>query len=404
MTLKSITKKKYRKYIIILLLVFIASAAVGAYLGNALIHNKDTDQYKDKLLVTNDKSIIMIMGVDKRKDDVGRSDTLMISTVDPTNNQTYLLSIPRDTRVKIDGYGFDKINAAYAYGGRKLTQATVEELLNTKIDHYIIVNIEGFTKIIDAIGGIDINVEKRMYYHDPYDDNGGLLIDLKPGMQHMDGRTAITYVRYRDEEGDIGRIRRQQKFMKAVMDKLLSPSIIPRIPSIISAVSDSIETDMSIPEMLSFFATVKSAKDNGLKTAMVPGKPMYIGGISYWVPDIKDTRQMMAHFLGIDNFSPYINDSIEEDSSEYEQSIPEEAVEISADEHIKQQLEEDKREFSNAAKEIEDTPSRQDEADDSTTSDKPSSKASSDTKKQATIPSKDGDDATPPAPTDEPGR
>ena len=85
-----------------------------------------------------------------------------------------------------------------------------------------------------------------MYYEDPWDDDGGLYSDLQPGMQHMEGKTAITYVRYRDEEGDIGRIKRQQNFMKAVMDKLVSPTIIPKLPAIVSAVSDSVETDMSV--------------------------------------------------------------------------------------------------------------------------------------------------------------
>lgn len=169
----------------------------------------------------------MIMGVDERDDDVGRSDTLMVATLDPKKDHAALMSIPRDTRVKIKGHGWDKINAAYAYGsakggpeaGEKLTQRTVEDFLGVNMDHYVVINIQAFQKIIDAIGGIDIDVEKRMYYEDPWDDDGGLIIDLQPGMQHMDGKTAVTYVRYRDEEGDIGRIKRQQKFMKACMDK-----------------------------------------------------------------------------------------------------------------------------------------------------------------------------------------
>ena len=103
------------------------------------------------------------MGVDVREDDVGRSDTLMVATVDPHTDQTTLLSIPRDTRVRIYGYGFDKINAAYAYGGEPLTEKTVENLLGIDIDHYVMINVRSFVKIIDAIGGVDIYVPKRMY-------------------------------------------------------------------------------------------------------------------------------------------------------------------------------------------------------------------------------------------------
>lgn len=335
-------KHKYGKYILVLLIVFILSGMVGAFFANALIDNKPEISDNQKgLLVSKDKATVMIMGVDERVDDVGRSDTLMVATLDPEKNQASLLSVPRDTRVKIDGYGFDKINAAYAYGGRKLTQKTVENLLNTKIDHYIKININGFTKIIDALGGIDIDVEKRMYYEDPWDDNGGLYIDLQPGMQHMDGKTAITYVRYRDEEGDIGRIKRQQNFMKAVMDKLVSPTIIPKLPSIVSAVSESIETDMSISEILSFLGTLQEAKDNGLKSDMVPGKPLYIEGISYWIPDISKTRQILANSLGV-KMDKSITTSTHEDNLEYEKSIPDDAVEVTESERIKRDIEQDR--------------------------------------------------------------
>lgn len=338
-------KSSYVKYILILVVVFILSGMVGAFFANALVDNKPDYNEDDKkgMLVAKDKATVMIMGVDERADDVGRSDTLMIATLDPDKNQAALLSVPRDTRVKIKGHGFDKINAAYAYGGRKLTQETIESLLNTHIDHYIKINVHGFTKIIDALGGIDIDVEKRMYYEDPWDDDGGLYIDLQPGMQHMDGKTAITYVRYRDEEGDIGRIKRQQNFMKAVMDKLVSPTIIPKLPAIVSAVSDSVETDMSVSEILSFLGTLQDAKDNGLKSEMLPGKPVYIEGISYWVPDISKTRKILANTLGI-KIDQSITTSIHEDNIEYEESIPDNAVEVTEKERIKREIAQEREE------------------------------------------------------------
>lgn len=337
-------KNRYIKYILVLIVVFVLSGMVGAFFANALVDNKpDYDDDKKGMLVAKDKATVMIMGVDEREDDVGRSDTLMIATLDPEKNQAAILSVPRDTRVKIRGYGFDKINAAYAYGGRKLTQETIENLLNTHIDHYIKINVHGFTKIIDALGGIDIDVEKRMYYEDPWDDDGGLYIDLQPGMQHMDGKTAITYVRYRDEEGDIGRIKRQQNFMKAVMDKLVSPTIIPKLPSIVSAVSDSVETDMSVSELLSFLGTLQEAKDNGLKSDMVPGKPVYIEGVSYWIPDISKTRQILANTLGI-KIDNTITTSIHEDNMEYQESIPKNAVEVTQEERIKREIAQEREE------------------------------------------------------------
>ena len=182
-----------------------------------------------------------------------------------------------------------------------------------------------------------------MYYEDPWDDDGGLYIDLQPGMQHMDGKTAVTYVRYRDEEGDIGRIRRQQKFMKAVMDKLVSPTIIPRLPSIVSAMYDAVETDMSISELLSFLGTLQEAKNNGLKSEMLPGKPVYIDEISYWIPDISKIRQILANTLGI-KMNNALTNSIEDDEQEYRESMPKNAVEIPESQHIKNEIERERNE------------------------------------------------------------
>ena len=299
------------------------------FASSSLFDEKPKDK-QAKMLTAHDKATIMIMGVDEREDDVGRSDTLMIATVDPKKNQAALLSVPRDTRVKVKGHGYDKINAAYAYGGERLTQDTVENLLGVQMDHYVIINTKAFQRIIDAIGGVDINVEKRMYYEDPWDDDGGLVIDLYPGKQHMDGKTAITYVRYRDTEGDIGRIKRQQNFMKAVMDKVTSPSIITKLPAIIKEVAGSVKTDLSIRQLLEFAGTLKESQRNGLKTEMVPGKPMYISGISYWIPDISDLRMAVAGTLDVP-VSSSLRAQMQQEEDEYMSTIPSGATEIPAD-------------------------------------------------------------------------
>ena len=174
-------KKSKRNFlpIIFLILCFAASAMAGAmFASSSLFDDKEPVKKfigrdkEEELIKAKDKAIVLIMGVDKREDDVGRSDTLMIATIDPRLDQATLLSIPRDTRVKIRGRGYDKINAAYAYGGVRLTESTVENFLGIDIDHYIQIDTSSFVKIIDAIGGVDIDVEKRMFYEDPWDDNG----------------------------------------------------------------------------------------------------------------------------------------------------------------------------------------------------------------------------------------
>ncbi|MGM9582021.1 MAG: LCP family protein [Anaerovibrio sp.] len=323
--------------IVLLILAFIVAAVAGALFASSSLFEEKPVAKKTEMMTPGDKTIVMLMGVDEREGDVGRSDTLMIATLDPKKKKAAILSIPRDTRVKIPGHGFDKINAAYAYGGHKLTQSTVENLLGVEMEHYVLINVNAFTKIIDAIGGVDINVEKRMYYEDPWDDNGGLVINLYPGQQHMDGRTAITYVRYRDEEGDIGRIARQQKFMQAVMDKLTSPAIIPRIPAIIGEVVDCINTDLSVKQMIEFMSALKDAQTKGLQTEMLPGKPMYIGGISYWLPDLSKLRTTIANTLDV-QISSSLRSATEREMLEYENSIPDDAQEIPMNETTRHQL------------------------------------------------------------------
>lgn len=243
------------------------------------------------------KKNIVVMGCDVRKGDAGRSDTLFVVMMDPDKKGASLLSIPRDTRVQIRGHGWDKINAAFAYGGAKLTRDTVQELLGIRLDNYVEVDFQGFKDLVDVIGGVDINVEKRMYYYDPYAD---FRIDLRPGLQHMDGKTAIQYVRYRDEEGDIGRIRRQQKFILAIYKQIVSKDIIARIPGVAKQIMSMIKTDLSLKEMADLGRALHGMMERGgLKMAMVPGRPGYIDGISYWVPDIPKMREEMAQMQDV---------------------------------------------------------------------------------------------------------
>ena len=136
------------------ILIFVLAALAGVFFAQSSLLDRNKETPKDELLTAKDKATIMIMGVDERSDDVGRSDTLMVATIDPQKNEASLLSIPRDTRVAIPKNGYDKINAAYAYGGEKLTQRTVEDFLGIRMDHYVIINTHAFQKIIDAIGGI----------------------------------------------------------------------------------------------------------------------------------------------------------------------------------------------------------------------------------------------------------
>ncbi|MDD4601391.1 Transcriptional regulator LytR [bioreactor metagenome] len=316
------SRKRRTFTILLILLAFLAVTAASYFLFSSALDKNTTPRKGAALITAQDKVNILVMGVDQRDGDVGRSDTMFVVTVDTKTKSVSMLSIPRDTRVRIPGNGWDKINHAYAEGGHKLTQQAVEGLMGIPIDYYVKINFNGFQKIVDAVGGVDIDVEKRMYYEDPYDGDG-LVINLKPGVQHMDGETAIQYVRYRDAEGDIGRIQRQQKFIKAMFNEVASPSVITKIPALIREVGATIETDLSTSEMVNFAQILNDAYKKGLKTDMVPGKPAYINEVSYWLPDLMALRNHMANTLDVKMDDKYVTASRRE-ASEYETSIPKE--------------------------------------------------------------------------------
>ena len=315
---RNLTRVYILAAVLLVLVVGVVAAGFGGSRQTAVDVDIDTESGIQK---SDDYLHIMVMGVDRRSDDVGRSDTLMAVTVNREAGSAQILSLPRDTRVQIEGNGFDKINHAYAYGGHELTKKTVEKLLGVPMDYYVLVDIQAFERIIDALDGVDINVEKRMYYEDPWDDDGGLVIDLYPGMQHMDGKKAIQYVRFRDGEGDIGRIARQQHFMQAVMEKLLSPAVLPKLPKMMEEIRSAVETDMPLKEMVSLAQLLPSIREHGMTSEMVPGSPAYLEDISYWLPDIMQLRKMVASQMGMELENSGM-ESAQALVKEYESSLP----------------------------------------------------------------------------------
>lgn len=313
--------------LITVVLVAVVTAAAVFFFG-FLKNGKDGKRLGLDDLLTG-RTNIVVMGVDERDSDQGRSDTLMVVMLDPKTDQVTVLSIPRDTRVRIPGKGWDKINHAFAFGGYKLTQETVEDFLGVRIHHYVVIDFKGFKSIVDAVDGIDIDVEKRMYYEDPYDN---LVIDLQPGMQHLTGEQAIHYVRYRDEEGDIGRVKRQQKFIKALYDKVTSPSNIKNMPQLLKVVSGMVKTDMYSSNITSIAATMKKALAQGLNTQSVPGEPEYIDGISYWIPDIEKLRTEIAQIQGGKVTEKYKTNT-QELKAEYKKSLQADSVNVDKEEN-----------------------------------------------------------------------
>ena len=285
--------------------LLIIAASLGVYAG---FRFTDAEMNDEKNLLQDEEGMptirlgmsLVLMGVDERKDDVGRSDTLMFLNF--TRDEVSLLSIPRDTRVYIERRGYEKINAAYSIGGKDLACQTVEDFLGVNVDRYVKIDTHAFPKIIDELGGVDIYVERDMHYEDPWDDDGGLVIDLKQGYQHLDGKSAVEFVRFRDSEGDIGRVRRQQAFMKALAEKITEPETILKLPQILSVAVDAVETDLSLSEMLALAGTLKSAESKGnIQTGVVPGYLQYIEGVSYLVPDAERLGEVVMDNLKINS-------------------------------------------------------------------------------------------------------
>lgn len=275
-------------------------------------------------VVAKNRINILVLGVDERADDVGRSDTSFVVTLDTEAKKITVLSIPRDSRVKIAGHGWDKFNHAFAFGGLPLSKSTAENLLGVSIQYTVTIDFKGFMRMIDALGGITIDVEKRMRYSDPYDDDGGLVIDLYPGVQRLSGKEAIKYVRYRDEEGDIGRVARQQKFLKALLKELASPQTVVRLPELAKEFYGAVKTDMPLSKILKLLPAVQEAASSGLATATVPGAPLWIKEVSYWQPNIAELRLKVAQIQGFTNDESYMKKS-EQLAREYKQAIPADA-------------------------------------------------------------------------------
>lgn len=223
---------------------------------------------------------VLLIGTDVRgRIKVGRADTIIIARLDPLKKRAVLISIPRDTRVKVEGNGFTKINHAYTYGGVPLLIKTIKSFLDIEINHYAEVDFRGFKRIVNALGGVDIYVEKKLVDKESR-------VYIEPGWNHLKGEEALGYVRFRkDSRGDFGRIERQQKFFRAVLDKVTSWPSLWRLPGLVDTVADNLKTDMSAFEMLSYARLFSSIKKKDLVTVSLPGTTRRIGGLSYVVPD-----------------------------------------------------------------------------------------------------------------------
>ncbi len=237
---------------------------------------------------------ILFLGVDARREDPGRSDTTMVVRVDEARRELRLLAVPRDTRALIPGRGLDKVNAAYAYGGPALAVRTISRLLGISIDYYVVLDTGAVPEVVDALGGVNIDVEAPMYYNDPAD---GLHIALAKGPQRLNGDQAAQYLRFRTEpEGDIARVKRQQRFVQELLRHALRPSTLGQLPRLLAIAGRRFSTNIPPGEQLRVAMAVYNARETIL-TRVLPGEARYIEDLSYWIVDPAEARRVARWYL-----------------------------------------------------------------------------------------------------------
>ena len=225
----------------------------------------------------------------------GRTDTIILARFDFDAKTINMLSIPRDTRVRIPGHGRRKINTAHAFGGPELVRRTVEDFLGVHPDDYVVVDFDGFEKAVDLVGGLVLTVDKQL----DYDDNwGNLHIHLKPGSQLLNGDQAIGFVRYRRSndggaDTDFERIARQQEFLQAAKAKLVQPTTILRLPHVLETVTPNMDSSLTYTQILALARFAKDVPRDKIRTETVPGAMN-----RYCVrPDLEATRLLVQEMF-----------------------------------------------------------------------------------------------------------
>lgn len=250
----------------------------------------------------------LLIGTDKEG---LRSDTIMLVSFDDNSNRVNILSIPRDTRVELNGHT-EKINAAFGLGMLEAEEDPdvndedmlideVKKITGMPIHYFITINVDGFVDVIDALGGVDFDVPYDMDYDDPAQD---LHIHLKAGEQHLDGQAAHDFVRFRHNNdnsapgeyvmGDEGRIYWQQKFMEALAEQKLKPEYISKIDDLYSVIKENVRTNLTFTDIMRILNAALDVDLSEMESYQLPGESAYIGGVWYYIYDEEDTSQLVS--------------------------------------------------------------------------------------------------------------
>ncbi|WP_102400123.1 LCP family protein [Haloimpatiens massiliensis] len=317
---KKVVKKKKKSgikkfFVGLLFIALLGVVAFGAYSYYSLYKmgkNMDNKNLKDKVetpkVEKDDPVNILVVGVDigdpklKGANVPKRTDTMMVIHYEPKEKKAHIVSVPRDTKVQINGKT-RKINDAHVLDGMKGAIDSVQDLLGIDINYYVKLDYEGFRKVIDAIGGIDMPIKYNMNYDDP---SQNLSIHFQKGtVAHLDGKKAEEFFRWRKNnngtglaEGDIGRIKNQHLFIEKVIEKVKSPSIVFKLKDILDIASKYITTNMSPTEIISYGMSVTKVDSSNIKMSTIAGEGKYIGKTSYFIYDEEKSADLLSELRG----------------------------------------------------------------------------------------------------------
>ena len=297
-------KSKIKSFFKWLSVAILAMLLIGIIMIVNFISNIKTDGISGAVKPNDGESVnILVLGMDigdvehQANQDIKRTDTIMLVNYNPNTKKTKIVSIPRDTLVKINGKN-NKINAVYQKGGNDLVKETIEGMLDVTINYMINLDYAAFRGFIDTIGGIDMYIEQNMIYDDSAQN---LHINFKKGETvHLDGKKAEEFFRWRKNNdgtglatGDLGRIENQHKFIEKVVDKCKSPSIIFKIPKILDVVSSNMKTNLSGKDMVYYGMKSLLSMKNGVEMTTITTVPQYIGGVSYVIYNKDDNLELI---------------------------------------------------------------------------------------------------------------
>ncbi len=298
-------KKRWTPLKIMLLIALVLVVGVGGFIGYTYYQVDQTvKKIQSPVKNTGDKVVeeqkpvsVLLLGVDQRPGERGRSDSIMVMTLNPTRNESRLISIPRDTKVDIVGKGTnDKINHAYSFGGPEMAIKTVEKFLNIPINYYAEINMEGFTSLVDAVGGVTVNNDIDFTVSGTH---------FPIGKVNLDGKSALkfTRMRYEDPRGDFGRQMRQREVIAQVANKLSSDVSVSNFNAIMDVVGKNAQTNVSFKPMrtLAFDYMDAFRNQKNLKLEGTGGKEG--DGIYYWQPtedSLKETQTALRYSLDME--------------------------------------------------------------------------------------------------------